>query len=304
MVPAMADVDCLIIGAGPAGLIAATYLARFRRTLALIDGGSSRASLIPVSHNCPGFPQGITGDELLARLRAQARRHGVEVVRSCVRQLERSGDRFLASSDAGLVTARRVLLATGIVDEQPAIADWREGVRLGCIRLCPVCDAFEAIDKRIAVLAPATSGLEHALFLRSFSRSITLFADDDSGRIADDKLRAMQDAGIVLCAEPVAQISVTSQKRVAVRTQAGTEHDFDILYSMAGGRGRSELAAQLGARCTEHGYMHVDAHQQTSIPGLYAAGDVVKALNQISVAAGEAAIAATHIHNHLAANFR
>lgn len=304
MTGAAANVDCLIVGAGPAGLTAAIYLARFRRKLALVDGGSSRASWIPVSHNYPGFPQGISGDELLARLRAQAQRYGVEIVHGLVEQLERNERGFLAGSPAGQVAASRVLLATGIVDEQPPIADLREAIRLGCIRLCPVCDAFEATDKQIAVLGPASSGLEHALFLRTYSRSVTLFATGDGSDVADAQRAAMRQAGIVFRAEKIAQISVNANRRVSVRTQAGAKHEFDTLYSMAGGHSRNELAMQLGARCTSSGYLDVDAHQQTSVPGLYAAGDVVKALNQISVAAGEAAIAATHIHNHLQSNFR
>jgi thioredoxin reductase (NADPH) len=73
------QVDALIIGGGPAGLMAAVYLARFRRRVVVADAGSSRASLIPCSHNCPGFPEGIGGGELLMRLRAQAERYGAMV---------------------------------------------------------------------------------------------------------------------------------------------------------------------------------------------------------------------------------
>ena len=72
--------DCLVIGAGPAGLTAATYLARFHRRIALVDAGASRARWIPTSHNCPGFPSGVGGNELLARLRAQTETYGVQAV--------------------------------------------------------------------------------------------------------------------------------------------------------------------------------------------------------------------------------
>ena len=301
---AAAGVDCLIIGAGPAGLTAAIYLARFRRTVALLDSGISRASCIPVSHNYPGFPQGISGDELLARLREQARRYGVEVVRGSVEKLECDDGGFVASSGAGQVAARRVLLATVIVDDPPPIADLLEAIRLGCVRLCPVCDAFEATDKEIAVLGPITSALEHALFLRTYSRKVTVLAHGDDRHVADEQLATLREAGIAFCTEGVEKAFVNAQRRVSVQTRSGAEYAFDTLYSMAGCHCRSELATQLGARCTSAGYLEVDAHQQTSVPGLYAAGDVVKALNQISVATGEAAIAATHIHNHLDPNFR
>lgn len=297
------DFDCLIIGAGPAGLTAAIYLARYRRRVALIDSGASRASYIPVSHNYPGFPQGISGNELLARLRAQAQQYGVEVMHGSVDRLQAIGGEFLACYGTGQILAKRVLLATGIVDEEPPIADLREAVHLGCIRLCPICDGFDVIDKKIAVLGPAARALPHALFLRTYSAGVMLLAWGDDNQLAEQQWLAMRQAGIGFCAEKVAEIRVDAQQRVAVRTSSGMTHRFDTLYSMIGGRARDDLAIRLGARCETNGDLDVDAHQQTSVPGLYAAGDVVNALNQISVATGEAAIAATHIHDHLDANF-
>ena len=89
-------IDCLIIGAGPAGLAAAIYLARFRRRIAILDSGFSRASLIPASHNCPGFPEGISGKELLRLLRLQASRFKVRVEKGEVTSLKRAGTGFEA----------------------------------------------------------------------------------------------------------------------------------------------------------------------------------------------------------------
>ena len=95
-----------------------------------------------------------------------------------------------------------------------------------------------------------------------------------------------------------------ADQRFGVRMASNEEHDFDTVYPALGCHVRGGLATALGAGCDEDGDVVVDDHQRTSIPGLYAAGDVVKALNQLSVAAGNAAIAATEIHNSLAANFR
>ena len=88
--------DCLIIGGGPAGLTAAVYLARYRRKVMVVDSGCSRASLIPASHNCPGFPDGVGGEELLARLRCQAAHYGVSVVPVEITALQRKGNVFEA----------------------------------------------------------------------------------------------------------------------------------------------------------------------------------------------------------------
>jgi len=105
------NVDCLVIGAGPAGLTAAIYLARFRRSLAVIDGDQSRAALIPRSHNCPGYPDGIVGTELLNRLRMQGEKYGVKVKRALVEKLEASGGGFVADAGDEKIFARKVLLA-------------------------------------------------------------------------------------------------------------------------------------------------------------------------------------------------
>src|SRR3954469_25393959 len=101
--------DCVIVGAGPAGLTAATYLARFRRHIALVDGGSSRASYIPRSHNYPGFPGGISGQQLLERLGEQAGRYGVQVTHALVDGVKREGDLFVVQAAEARWRAPRLL---------------------------------------------------------------------------------------------------------------------------------------------------------------------------------------------------
>src|SRR5689334_18362271 len=103
----MPTLDALIIGAGPAGLTAAIYLARFRRSVALVDGGQSRARYIPRTRNYPGFPDGISGEELLERLRQQAARYGANVTPGLVTSLVREGDAFVAETGDATIRARR-----------------------------------------------------------------------------------------------------------------------------------------------------------------------------------------------------
>jgi thioredoxin reductase (NADPH) len=99
--------DCLIIGGGPAGLTAATYLARYRRSVAVYDAGHSRAALIPQSHNYPGFPSGVSGKELLQRLTRQAEFYNVPLKHAIISTLERMEDGYRASYEGGEVIARR-----------------------------------------------------------------------------------------------------------------------------------------------------------------------------------------------------
>ena len=146
--------DCLIIGGGPAGLTAATYLARYRRSVAVYDMGHSRAALKNTkSHNYPGFPHGISGPELLRLLARQADFYHVPVVRNRITGLAPgAGGGFYAAFDGGEVSARTVLMATGIIDAPPKIEDLDKAVEDGLVRYCPVCDAFEATDLSIAVI--------------------------------------------------------------------------------------------------------------------------------------------------------
>jgi thioredoxin reductase (NADPH) len=292
--------DCLVVGAGPAGLTAAIYLARFRRDIAVLDAGNSRASYIPKTRNYPGFPEGISGDELLARLRQQAERYGARVTKALVERLDREGGLFVADVGGERVAARKVVLATGTVDKEPEMANLREAIDAGAIRLCPICDGHEVIDRRVAIYGPAKRAASHAIFMRTFTDDVTLLVPRGD-EPADAPLRSkLERAGVRLVESPVCEVFLADDRQAGVRLADDSQHRFGTLYPALGNRNRSELAVQLGARCAGEGDIEVDARQMTSVPGLYAAGDVVCALNQLSVAVGHAAIAATAIHNALA----
>lgn len=288
--------DCLVIGAGPAGLTAAMYLRRFHRDVVLLDAGESRARWIPESNNCPGFPSGISGNDLLATLREQATRFDLAITQARIVSLERDGDGFTAVSDAGVRwCAAAVIVATGIVDVLPDVPWAEAAIDAMALRLCAICDGYEATDGRLAVYGPFDDGLPHARFLRTFSDSVTLVASD--GSVPGDTLqREAADAGIRLLAGAVTLEFDGSRCSACVD---GERHDFDAIYPALGSQAQSGLAAGLGARVDDNGELVVDAYKQTSVEGLYAVGDVVSALNQISVATGHAAVAATAVHNAL-----
>lgn len=294
--------DCLIVGGGPAGLTAAIYLARFRRTVLVIDGRKSRAALIPESHNYPGF-RGIGGPELLSRLREQASTYGVAMEEGQVTELQRHspGD-FTAEVGTKKIAARRALIASGLVDEEPGVPGLTDAIYEGAIRFCPICDGYEATDRRIGVLGAVSSAGSKALFLRTYSRDVTLFAVDREGVAPSAIISELRQAGVKLAPNPV---KVEHRHgRAVVTCKDGTMHDIDVLYPALGCTIRSDLALRLGAAANEIGNLVVDDHQRTSVEGLYAAGDVVSDLHQLSVAIGHAAVAATAIHNELPRNFR
>lgn len=290
-------IDCLVIGGGPAGLAAATYLGRFRRRVVVVDCGQSRAKLIPITRNCPGFPDGIAGAELLNRLRQQALQSGADLRHDIIHEIGRDGTDFIAIGSTA-IRSRAALLASGIVDKLPETPSADDMIRAGTLRLCPICDGYEVIDKRVAVLGPAEEAVKKALFMRTYTRDVTVLTTDASSEIDADAGRLIHEAGIQL--EPCIPHSLRpSGEQATIQLSNGTASSFDTVYPAMGCTIRSQLGLDLGATCDELGNLVVDAHQRTVVPGLYAAGDVVNEINQIAVAFGHASIAATDMHNYL-----
>lgn len=292
--------DVIVIGAGPAGLTAAIYLARFHLAIRLIDAGQSRAALIPRTHNHAGYPGGIPGTELLERMRAQAAEFGVEVTHGLVEKLERSDETFSIHLASEVLRARSVLLATGVVNNQPSMSPEMHDAALarGLLRYCPICDGYEVTDAQVAVIGTGDHGAREAEFLRMYTRDVTLIAPDEPHCLADAAREKLQGLGVRLVDGPCKPLRIEGE-RIIVPTASG-ELDFDSVYPALGSVIRSELAVMLGAEASEDGCLVVDDHQRTSIHRLYAAGDVAKGLDQISHAMGEAGVAATTIRNDLA----
>jgi thioredoxin reductase (NADPH) len=293
--------DCLVIGGGPAGLTAALYLARFRRKVMVVDRGSSRASLIPKSHNYPGFAE-ISGESLLAELRKQAERYGAVLRHAAVEDLRITQGGFRAYIETKHLTAHKTILATGIVDEKPDLPNLRQFIYQGGIRFCPICDGYEASGKRIAVIGKIKNALPKALFLRTYSKAVTLLPLDATVTLNDAQKQELRSAGIPEPTEPVADLLTEADVIEAVMA-SGRKVEIDVLYPAMGATVNSELATRLGARANDNGCLIVDDKQRTSVQGLYAVGDVTLELHQLAVSLGQAAIAATDVHNNLPANY-
>ena len=292
--------DCLIIGGGPAGLVAAVYLGRFRRDVRVVDAGASRASLIPTSHNCPGFPDGISGRELLIRLREQARRYGAALTQGEIEHLACGANGgFVARAGAENIEARTVILATGAMDVEPGLPNINDAIRRGLVRHCPICDGYEVIGKAVAVLGRGAKGANEARFIRHYTDRLTLFTLGTPHEVSPEDRASLEECGIKVVDESLSEVCTNEGAIVGLRTRDGVTYRFDTLYSALGCRIRSDLAREVGAACDDTGQIVVDDRLRTTVPGLYAAGDVANDLNQIAVAAGHAAIASTGIHNLL-----
>ncbi|GMM93065.1 NAD(P)/FAD-dependent oxidoreductase [Qipengyuania sp. MTN3-11] len=293
--------DCIIVGAGPAGLTAAIYLARYHLSIRMFDCGSSRAGLIPTSHNHAGFPDGINGKDLLNRMYTQAHRYGAIREQVKVEHLAQAGDCFVVGTDQGTYRARSVLLATGVVNHRPTnLPDDVHDAALGAgmLRYCPVCDGFEVTDRRVAVVGTSDHGTAEAMFLRGYTADLTLVSPHGDHDLDDACRRKLADAGVTVVAGPCGGWQIEGA-RLGFETGEGRMR-FDSVYPAMGSHIRSELAEAAGAKLSDEGCIAVGDHMETSVSGLFAAGDVVIGLDQISHAMGQAGVAATAIRNHLA----
>ena len=294
------DNDCLVIGGGPAGLTAAIYLARFHLSLQVVDAGKSRAGWIPCTHNHAGFPGGITGKELIHRMKEQAQLYGASLETGMVTRLEKIEGGFEAEWGEGSVTARSVLLATGVKNRRPPMDEdlHDEALGLGLIRYCPICDGYEVADKKVGVIGNDSHGVAEAVFLRSYTADVTLIAPDSAQRLGHQDWDQLARFGVQAVDGPCQAVAFDG-KCITVDTADG-HHTFDSIYPALGSDVHSNLAEMVGADLADTGCIKVDSHQRTSVPGLYAAGDVVIGLDQISHAMGEGGVAATTIRNDLA----
>ena len=293
--------DAAIIGGGPAGLTAAIYLTRYRRKVVLFDRGGSRVALIPVSHNHAGYPEGIHGEDLLAAMRQQSEQFGAELRGGDVLSIVASEGAWHLTGEGIDLTARTVLFATGTVNRYPDIPREVHDAALaaGTLRYCPVCDAFEATGQRIAVIGAESHGVAEALFLRNYTDKVTLFTMIQCELHEKDRAD-LAKAGVDWDPRPVASYDFSGDG-VTLGFADGSTVAADTLYPALGSDPNDHLIKQLGLRTAADDTILTDAHQRLGLDGLYAAGDIVSGLDQISVAMGQAAVAATTLHNDLRA---
>jgi len=294
--------DCLVIGAGPAGLTAAIYLARFHLDILVVDSGNGRATMIPCTRNHAGYPDGISGKELIGLMKEQAQRYGAKIVDGFVSRLHRDdeGALFEAEWGSGLVRARSVLLATGVSNRRPPMDEalHDDALARGLIRYCPICDGFEVTDKKVGVLGSGRHGVAEAVFLRAYTADVTLIAPDKALNVSSVDRLALEGAGIETVDGPAEAVAI-AQDSITVDTAEG-HFTFDSIYPALGSDVHCQLADMVGARMGDDSCVGVDAHMRTSVAGVYAAGDLVIGLDQISNAMGQGGIAATTIRNDLA----
>lgn len=259
--------DCIIIGAGPAGLTAAIYLARFGRNTLVLHSGTSRARLIPVSHNCPGFPNGISGDALLKRLTRQARNYETKILKQKVNAITRSVDNiFSITANDNIYYCQYIILATGVSDVMPKIPNINALIKAELMRHCPVCDGYEAINKNVAIIANDSHGFKEALFLRGYTDKVTLLSLGAPTFLSQAEQQIAQQANIIIINKPIKNIRISNHKVIATTESTNEqEYTFDTAYAALGSNIHGGLVYPLTVQCNFDGCIITDEHQQTTI---------------------------------------
>lgn len=293
--------DIAIIGAGPAGLSAALYAARFCRSTLVLHDGQTRAQRIPKTYNAPGFDAGVAGPDLLERMTRHAESFGAMFVETNVIDARLAADGFqITGAEGSAWSARALVLATGLKLNQIPIdhALHEAAIVAGVLRYCPVCDGYEHRGQRIGVVGCDISGAGEALFLRQFSDDITLLPKREADLTGEERAE-LAKCGVRTIAQPIVEYRPGSNIfEIFVEGQA-EPFVFDVVYPALGVRPRNNLAVALGLDLMNSGKVSADAIFETKLNGLYCAGDIVEGLDQISVAMGHGAIAATKAHNWL-----
>lgn len=238
---------------------------------------------------------------MLERMRDKARRYGAVLGHGTIERLRPGADGlFIAEMDGPPIVARTVVLAAGVVENNPPLPHVADAVKNGLIRTCPICDGFEAIGKTVAVLGDGEHAAAEALFLRTFSSHVTLLLPAEDAVLKPETRAALLAANVATYCVAIGSVAIEPDGVKAVGVGDGFPHRFDMVYSAFGIVPQTMLAIEAGAKVDAASRLLTDEHQETTTRGLFAAGDLVRGLNQIAVAEGEAAIAATAIHNRLA----
>lgn len=292
----MKNYDVVVIGAGPAGLAAATALGRSLRSVLVLDAGSPRNASSPAAHNMLAL-EGVSPIELLEASREQAVKYGVEFSHQEVRKLEGNlTDGFLVHAATDIYRARRIVIATGLRDELPEIPGLREGWGVSVLH-CPYCHGWEVRGQRIAILGVGAMSTHQAQLFRQLSDKVTFINHDPAMLSAED--RAVLDAlEIPVVDSAIAALEIDSKGQLqSIELADGSRREFDAAVVMGSMRVNAQPYLDLGGELAEHPlglYIETGPMGSTAVPGVYAAGNVadLSAMVLASAAAGVMAGAA------------
>ncbi|MFL6528826.1 MAG: NAD(P)/FAD-dependent oxidoreductase [Chthoniobacterales bacterium] len=290
--------EVIIIGGGIAGLSAAIYLGRAQRDTLVIDSGHSMAKWEPVVGNYLGFPDGVSGEDLLTFGRKQAEAHDVRFAEDEIREIKPQKDEFILRGKAREYHAKRLLLATGIFHLPPEIPGVKECLGHSMF-FCKDCDGFRVREKRIAICGANDESVEYALGMLLYSACVVIATNGEIPHWSPQHSQWLEEYEIPVHEERIVDVEHRERQILALQLENGQRVSIDNIFTTRGDIFHTELAESLGAKLDEDGQIEVDHCMHTSVPNVYAAGCVTPANCQMIIAAGQGATAAQAINRDL-----
>lgn len=304
----MADYDILILGGGPAGLTAAIYATRSLRKVAVVEKGvpGGQIASTDMIENYPGFPEGISGLELMQKFEEQAKKFGTEFINLFeVKEIKKDGDVFVVvAADGKELTARALIIATGQNPRTLGVPGEAEFTGRG-VSYCATCDGAFFKDRVVTVVGGGNSAIQEALYLTRFASRVQVVHRRDQLRadrilqeraFANEKIEFIWNSVVV---EILGDQTVRAVKVKNVKTNDVKEVPTDGVFIYIGYEPNTGFLNGF-VELDERGYVVTDDRLQTSVEGVFACGDVrSNPLKQVSVAVGEGAVAATSAEQYL-----
>ena len=298
------EFDVAIIGAGPAGLTAAIYSARYGLKTIVFEDPSriSQLAIAPFVENFPGYEG--TGLDLISKMKDQALKFGAEHRLERVEDVRRDGNRFLIRTDSGEYVAKAIIIATGGKHRELGIEGEKEFVGRG-VSYCAVCDGFFFKGKKVAVIGGGNAALADAIYLKDLGCDVIVIHRRDRFRADQALQKQLFDKGIkVLWNSVVERIEgSTKVERIVVKNvKTGEVKIIDVegVFIAIGIQPQTEIASKLGVEMDSYGYIKVDKWQRTNVEGVFAAGDCCdNPLKQAITACGDGAVAANSAYEYV-----
>ena len=296
--PESPEYDVIVIGGGPAGLAGALWLARYRHSVRLFDAQDPRNKETWAVHGYFGVDE--PGPlELRAIGRQQATNAGAELEAAVVRTVEGEEDDFRVTLlDDRVFRARRLLFATGLKDIKPEIPGFDDFYGTS-IWHCPDCDGPSITGKKVAIIGWGESIAKYALYFLTWTDDLTVLTHSHPRDMSAEALETLREYGIGVNQRAVTALEGKNGKLERVRFHDGTSEAFEALFfHVATGPG-STLPQDMGCETDDEGIVQVDKDFATSVPGVYAAGDITPGTRLVIRAAYEGTRAAMGIHKSL-----
>ncbi|MDQ6861145.1 MAG: NAD(P)/FAD-dependent oxidoreductase [Verrucomicrobiota bacterium] len=290
--------EVIIVGGGIAGLSAAIYLGRAQRDTLVIDSGHSMAKWEPVVGNYLGFPEGVSGEDLLKFGREQAEAHDVRFQEDEVREIKRDGTEFVLRGKARSYRAKRLLLATGIFHLPPEIPGVKECLGHSMF-FCKDCDGFRVREKRIAICGANDEAVEYALGMLLYSACVVIATNGEIPHWSPQHARWIEEYEIPVHQERIVDVEHRERQILSLRLDNDQAVMIDNIFTTRGDIFYTELAESLGAKLDDDGQITVDQCMRTTVQNVYACGCVTPANCQMIIAAGQGAAAAQAINRDL-----